>query len=180
MHNLHISIESHVVEDIQRVDVGGRQATLITMKMPPEMSSQRIQVNRTHIDIAGVQCRGVQVCNKCLNIPDRIQHMTTDDNISPEISRCLFPRHIHAVNVMNTLLRSVTLQETEHCTIWFYRNHALHLRSKSQRKTASASTHVQHSCFSGHFSLHTLKKWVAGYRVLCRLMKSTRAPIPIP
>src|SRR5690349_21547107 len=91
-HNgLHICINTHLIQYIQRMYVTGWQSTLITMKMPPEWCGSCIDMGSPQINKAGLACSLVQFCKERHNILYRIKHMAADHYISLEIVRRILP-----------------------------------------------------------------------------------------
>src|SRR5438552_714296 len=128
------------------MDVSGRLTAFITMKVPPEVRSQAIKVGGAHVDIAGSQSGSTQMLKKALDIPDRIEDMAANDDVSLQIRWSVLPGCGSIGNVANLLLCCILLEIMQHRGIRLDSYYLLCMRRKSQHRTPGSSSYIQYGC----------------------------------
>src|SRR5438132_14432896 len=124
------------------MDVARRETTLLTVKMPPEVSGQGVNLGSTQIDVAGTTCGSSQLRQEGHNIPDRVEYMATDHNIRLEIIRGILPGGLHIRDVGELLFTRISAQVVEHGSIRFDGDNVLRLRCESHAKTPGTRTNI--------------------------------------
>src|SRR5207245_680211 len=105
------------------------------MKVPPEMSRQRIDGSSPQIEVTGLTSGDLELCQKRRDIPNGIQHMTTNDDLSRKIIGSILPGSGDVRNVCYSLFCSILTQIVQHRDTRLNSSNMLGLCGQRQGKT---------------------------------------------
>src|SRR5205085_7584238 len=89
--NFHVRIDAHFIHHGKCMNVARCETTLFAMKVPPEMSRHRIDGSSPQIKVTGSTSGSLELCQKRHDIPNGIQHMATNDDVSRKIIGSILP-----------------------------------------------------------------------------------------
>src|SRR5207244_12942687 len=116
------------------MNVSWGEVALFSMKVSPEVSSCSIDGSSTHIQIAGTACSCLQFCQERHYIPDGVDYMAADHNVSREIIRGILPGSLETLDVGEFPLMQGLTQIVQHTSIWFNGGDMLYQWGKCQCK----------------------------------------------
>src|SRR5207244_3982277 len=128
--------------------------------------------------IAGTACSCLQFCQERHYIPDGVDYMAADHNVSREIIRGILPGSLETLDVGEFPLMQGLTQIVQHTSIWFNGGDMLYQWGKCQCKSPCPCTNIQHGRFWGNIPTHTQKERVIGSTIFGGTMETTCTSVP--
>src|SRR5258707_4988209 len=83
--DLNVRIDANFIQTIPSMNRTRRQTSFVTMKMPPDIGRQSIDVGGTHINVAGIPRCSLQLCQERHNIHNWVEYMAANHYIRLQV-----------------------------------------------------------------------------------------------
>src|SRR5438270_1880349 len=132
----------------------------------------------SQIEIAGTLRSGLKLCQERNYILNRIEHMTTDHDISGKVTWSIFPGSLYNAYVVQSLLTHILAQIVQHSSVWLNGSNMLHKWRQCQGKATCTRANIQYGCLRSNFASEPGKEGITGNGIPGCTMKPTCPAIP--